>query len=100
MPNKSLQATGVIIGEGTAISPEGFGWADSPGLWSKEQVAGWIIVANAVHEAGGRIIAQLWHTGSMSHPELLDGATPVSVTCFKSQSCSRLRRVIGFLAHQ
>jgi 2,4-dienoyl-CoA reductase-like NADH-dependent reductase (Old Yellow Enzyme family) len=53
-------SAGVIISEGTAISPEGFGWADSPGLWSEEQVAGWRVVTDAVHDAGGRIIAQLW----------------------------------------
>src|ERR1700740_1584256 len=65
-------SAGVIISEGTAISPEGYGWTDTPGLWSAEQVSGWRAVTDAVHEAGGRIIAQLWHTGSLSHPDLLD----------------------------
>jgi N-ethylmaleimide reductase len=73
-------AAGVIISEGTAISPEGFGWKDTPGLWSAEQVAGWRIVTDAVHRAGGRIVAQLWHTGSISHPDMLDGALPVSAS--------------------
>ena len=71
---------GVIISEGTAISPEGYGWVDTPGLWSAEQVSGWRIVTDAVHKAGGRIIAQLWHTGSISHSDLLNGALPVSAS--------------------
>ena len=56
------------------------GWADSPGLWSAEQVEGWRTVTDAVHTKGGRIFAQLWHTGAMSHPELLEGALPVSAS--------------------
>jgi len=73
-------SAGVIISEGTAISPEGYGWTDTPGLWSEEQISGWRMVTDAVHKAGGRIIAQLWHTGSVSHPELLNGALPVSAS--------------------
>jgi len=70
----------LVIAEATAISPEGFGWADTPGLWSEEQIRGWRRVTEAVHAAGGRIIAQLWHTGAMSHPELRDGLQPVSAS--------------------
>jgi N-ethylmaleimide reductase len=73
-------SAGLIIAEATAISPEGFGWADTPGLWTQEQVRGWRRVTDAVHAAGGRIIAQLWHTGAISHPELRDGAQPVSAS--------------------
>jgi N-ethylmaleimide reductase len=73
-------SAGLIIAEATAISPEGFGWADTPGLWSEEQVRGWRRVTDAVHSAGGRIIAQLWHTGAISHPELRDGLQPVSAS--------------------
>ena len=73
-------SAGLIIAEATAISPEGFGWADTPGLWTEEQVRGWRRVTDAVHAAGGRIIAQLWHTGAISHPELRDGAQPVSAS--------------------
>ena len=73
-------SAGLIIAEATAISPEGFGWADTPGLWSEEQVRGWRHVTDAVHAAGGRIIAQLWHTGAISHPELRDGLQPVSAS--------------------
>src|ERR1700678_3873740 len=50
-------SAGLIIAEATAISPDGFGWADTPGLWSAEQVRGWALVTAAVHAAGGRIIA-------------------------------------------
>ena len=73
-------SAGLIIAEATAISPEGFGWADTPGLWTEEQVRGWRRVTDAVHAAGGRMIAQLWHTGAISHPELRDGAQPVSAS--------------------
>src|SRR6266536_5216290 len=48
-------SAGLIIAEATAISPEGFGYADTPGLWSADQVRGWRLVTDAVHTAGGRI---------------------------------------------
>src|ERR1700685_3417430 len=73
-------SAGGIIAEATAISPEGFGWADTPGLWNEEQLHGWRRVTDAVHAAGGRIIAQLWHTGAISHPELRNGLQPVSAS--------------------
>jgi N-ethylmaleimide reductase len=73
-------SAGLIVAEATAISPDGFGWADTPGLWSKEQVRGWRLITDAVHKAGGRIVAQLWHTGALSHPELRDGVLPVSAS--------------------
>jgi N-ethylmaleimide reductase len=73
-------SAGLIVAEATAISPEGFGWADTAGLWSTEQVRGWARVTDAVHAAGGRIIAQLWHTGSISHPELRGGQQPLSAS--------------------
>ena len=73
-------SAGVIISEGTAISPEGYGWVDTPGLWSEEQVSGWRVVTDAIHESDGRIVAQLWHTGAISHPDLLNGALPVSAS--------------------
>jgi N-ethylmaleimide reductase len=73
-------SAGLIISEATAISPQGFGWADTPGLWTNEQVRGWRRVTAAVHNAGGRIFAQLWHTGAISHPDLQNGAQPVSAS--------------------
>src|SRR5690348_12501267 len=73
-------SAGLIVAEATAISPDGFGWADTPGLWSAEQVRGWRRVTDAVHAAGGRIIAQLWHTGAIAHPDLRAGAPPLSAS--------------------
>jgi N-ethylmaleimide reductase len=73
-------AAGLIVAEGTAISPDGFGWADTAGLWTDEQVRGWRRVTDAVHAAGGRIVAQLWHTGAISHPDLRGGALPLSAS--------------------
>ena len=73
-------SSGLIVAEATAVSPDGFGWADTPGLWSAEQVRGWRRVTDAVHEAGGRIIAQLWHTGAIAHPDLRGGAQPLSAS--------------------
>ncbi len=74
-------SAGLIIGECTAISPDGFGWADTPGLWSLDQVRGWRVVTDAVHQAGGHIVAQLWHTGAMSHPDFLfNGLPPMSAS--------------------
>lgn len=71
---------GLIVSEGIAISPDGFGWANTAGIWTGEQIRGWHLVTDAVHEAGGRIIAQLWHTGAMSHPDLRGGALPLSAS--------------------
>lgn len=73
-------SAGLIVAEATAISPDGFGWANTPGLWSAEQVRGWRRVADAVHAAGGRILAQLWHTGAIAHPDLRGGAQPLSAS--------------------
>jgi N-ethylmaleimide reductase len=73
-------SAGLIVAEATAISPDGFGWADTPGLWSPEQVRGWRRVTDAVHAAGGRIIAQLWHTGAIAHPDVRNGAQPLSAS--------------------
>ncbi len=81
-------SAGLIVAEATAISREGFGWADTPGLWSLEQVAGWRRVTDAVHAAGGRIVAQLWHTGAISHPELRDGLQPLSASDVDAQQQS------------
>jgi N-ethylmaleimide reductase len=73
-------SAGLIVAEATAISPDGFGWADTPGLWNSEQVRGWRRVTNAVHAAGGRIIAQLWHTGAIAHPDVRGGTPPLSAS--------------------
>ena len=73
-------SAGLIVAEATAISADGFGYADTPGLWSAEQVRGWRRVTDAVHTAGGRIIAQLWHTGAIAHPDMRGGSPPLSAS--------------------
>ncbi|MGY0500335.1 alkene reductase [Nocardia sp. FBN12] len=64
---------GLIVTEGTPISPEGQGYAYVPGIWSSKQVAGWRRVTDAVHDEDGRIFAQLWHVGRLSHTSLQPG---------------------------
>ena len=68
---------GLIISEATGISREGLGWPYAPGLWTDKQVEGWKPVVAAVHAAGGRIVAQLWHMGRLVHPDL-GGGPPVA----------------------
>ncbi|WP_417807028.1 alkene reductase [Thioclava sp.] len=69
---------GLIISEGTQISPMGQGYAWTPGIYNDEQVAGWRKVTDAVHAEGGKIVAQIWHVGRISVPQLLDGRDPVA----------------------
>ena len=64
---------GLIVSEATQISPQGKGYAFTPGIYSQEQVAGWKLVTDAVHEKGGTIVLQLWHVGRFSHPALQPG---------------------------
>jgi N-ethylmaleimide reductase len=64
---------GLIITEGTQVSQQGQGYVWTPGMYSKEQVAGWKAVTDAVHAEGGRIAAQLWHVGRVSHVSLQPG---------------------------
>jgi len=66
-------AAGLIINEATAISQQGTGCPNSPGIYTDEQVAGWMRVTEAVHRAGGRIFLQLWHMGRISHPSFQPG---------------------------
>jgi 2,4-dienoyl-CoA reductase-like NADH-dependent reductase (Old Yellow Enzyme family) len=77
IPNELMAAyyaqrasAGLIISEATGISREGLGWPNAPGLWNRAQVEGWKLVTEAVHRAGGRIVAQLWHMGRLVHPDL------------------------------
>lgn len=70
-------SAGLIITEATGISRQGLGWPFAPGLWSDEQVAAWKPVVQAVHDAGGRIMAQLWHMGRQVHSSVT-GEQPVS----------------------
>ena len=74
-------SAGLIISEATVISEEANGYLNTPGLFTDAQVEGWKKVTQAVHEKGGLIVAQLWHVGRVSHPDLLNGETPVSARC-------------------
>lgn len=70
---------GLIVSEATQISAQGQGYAWTPGIYTEEQADSWKLVTDAVHNAGGRIFAQLWHVGAVSHPVFQpDGAAPVS----------------------
>jgi 2,4-dienoyl-CoA reductase-like NADH-dependent reductase (Old Yellow Enzyme family) len=71
-------SAGLIISEATSVTPMGVGYADTPGVWSAEQVQGWKLVTESVHRAGGRILLQLWHVGRISDPMFLNGALPVA----------------------
>ena len=77
-------SAGLIITEGTFVSPTGKGYAWTPGIFTPEQLQGWKLVTDAVHQAGGRIYAQLWHVGRVSHTELLGGAAPVSASAIRA----------------
>ena len=65
--------TGLIISEATIIRPDGQGYPNTPGLFTAQQIAGWRKVTDKVHEHGGKIFAQLWHTGRVAHPHFFDG---------------------------
>ncbi|WP_434514998.1 alkene reductase [Dechloromonas sp. ARDL1] len=71
-------SAGLMISEATQISPQGQGYSFTPGIYSAEQVAGWRLVTDAVHAAGGRIFLQLWHVGRMSHASFHGGQPPVA----------------------
>ena len=76
-----VTGAGLIISEGTQVGPLGQGYLDTPGIYSAEQLAGWKLVTDAVHAKGGKIVAQIWHVGRISHTSLLPaGEAPVSST--------------------
>jgi len=78
---------GLLITEGTAISHQGQGYADVPGLYTPEQLAGWRRVTDAVHAKGGCIVTQLWHVGRVSHVSLQPhGQAPVAPSAITAQS--------------
>jgi N-ethylmaleimide reductase len=71
-------SAGLLITEGSQVSPQGVGYIYTPGIHTEEQVAGWKKVTDAVHAAGGRIFIQLWHVGAISHPFFHNGELPVA----------------------
>lgn len=85
IPNDLMQeyyvqraSAGLIITEATAITPSAVGYANTPGIWSDEQVAGWKKITDAVRAADGRMVMQLWHVGRISDPIFLNGELPVA----------------------
>ena len=78
-------SAGLIIAEGTWISHDAIGWHDVPGLFTDAQVRAWSAVTDAVHREGGVIFAQLWHSGSASHPDFFAGTAPLAPSAVNPQ---------------
>ncbi|CAD0358286.1 N-ethylmaleimide reductase [Xanthomonas hortorum pv. carotae] len=79
-------SAGLIVAEGTQISPLGQGYLDTPGIHSKEQVEGWRAVTEEVHRRGGKIVLQLWHVGRVSHTSVLPpGESPVAPSAIRAE---------------
>lgn len=101
LPNKLMAEyytqranAGLIISEATSVCPMGVGYADTPGIWSQEQIEGWKLVTDAVHKAGGRIVMQLWHVGRISDPMFLDGKLPVAPSAVRPEGHVSLVRPV------
>lgn len=90
-------SAGLIVSEAVGITQQGLGWPFATGLWRDDQVAGWQHITEAVHAAGGRIIAQIWHMGRMVHPSFNGGAPPVSSSA--TQAPGRARTYAGRAAY-
>lgn len=90
MPTYYLQraSAGLLITEGTNISPQAVGWVGAPGIWTEGQQAAWVPVTQAVHQVGGHIYLQLWHMGRVSHPDFLDGELPVGPSAIAAEGQS------------
>jgi 2,4-dienoyl-CoA reductase-like NADH-dependent reductase (Old Yellow Enzyme family) len=71
-------SAGLILTEATSVTPQGVGYPNTPGIWSELQVQRWTQIVSAVHQAGGRIVSQLWHVGRISDPVYLNGEKPVA----------------------
>lgn len=82
---KQRASAGLIISEGTQISEQGVGYPWTPGIHTKEQLQGWRKVTDAVHEEGGKIFAQIWHVGRISHPYFHDGELPVAPSAIRPE---------------
>ena len=83
---------GLIISEATAVTPQGVGYDNTPGIWSDAQVEGWKLVTQAVHAKGGKIVLQLWHVGRISDPDFLDGQAPVAPSAIAARGNVSLLR--------
>lgn len=76
-------SAGLIITEATLVSDDGVGYPNIPGIFSQNQVEGWKKVTDAVHQAGGTIVMQIWHCGRVGHTSLLDGKLPMAPSAIK-----------------
>lgn len=81
-------SSGLIITEGSQVSPRAVGYINTPGIYSQAQTEAWKGVTQAVHEAGGHIFIQLWHVGRMSHPDFHNGELPLSASATNPNSKS------------
>lgn len=79
-------SAGLIVSEGTQISPMGKGYAWTPGIYSPQQIEGWKKVTSEVHAKGGVIFAQLWHVGRVTHPDNIGGEQPISSSAIKADN--------------
>jgi N-ethylmaleimide reductase len=80
-------SAGLLITEATAISHQGQGYADVPGLYGSEQLEGWKHITHSVHAAGGKIVVQLWHVGRVSHTSLQpEGGQPVAPSAIAAKT--------------
>jgi N-ethylmaleimide reductase len=71
-------SAGLLLTDCTAVSPQANGVIRGPGIYNQEQIDGWRVITDAVHEAGGRIYCQIWHCGRVAHPEMRGGEMPVA----------------------
>src|SRR5256884_4771641 len=79
-------SAGLLITEASQVSQQGQGYQDTPGIYSKEQVAGWRKITEAVHARGGRIFIQIWHVGRISHDSLQPGGgKPVGPSAIRAK---------------
>src|SRR6201996_3936880 len=80
-------SAGLLVTEATQVSQQGQGYQDTPGIYSKEQIAGWKKVTDRVHERGGHIFVQLWHVGRISHTSLQpNGGAPVAPSAIRAKT--------------
>ncbi len=82
---RQRSSAGLIISEGTQISQQGIGYPWTPGIHTDEQIEGWKKVTKAVHEKDGKIFAQIWHVGRVSHPRYHNGEPPVAPSAVKPE---------------
>ena len=78
-------SSGFMIAEAAPVSRYGIAYAGAPGIYADEQIAGWRKVTDAVHAKGARIFLQLWHSGRQSHPDIIEGRTPIGPSALRGR---------------